>query len=264
MQTTETLPCCPARSPSLPIRVAVLGASGKVGSEICRAIAAAPDLELTAEMGRRDSLDGLVPDRVDVAVDFTEPASVPHRLSLLIARGIHCVVGTTGLADSVFASVEAQLAGAPNVGVLIAPNFALGAVLAMRFTEQAARFFDSVELIELHHPHKKDAPSGTALQTARRIAVARSLAGRGPSPDATEGGLESARGANIDGVRVHAVRLAGLLSHQEALLGNAGEVLSIRHDSLDRSSFVPGVLLAVRRIGAQPGLTIGLEKLLDL
>lgn len=156
----------------------------------------------------------------------------------------------------------AQLVGVPNVGVLIAPNFALGAVLSMRFAEQAAPFFDSVELIELHHPHKKDAPSGTAHHTARRIASARALAGVGPGPDATEHGVEAARGANVEGVRVHAVRLAGLLSHQETLLGNTGEVLSIRHDSLDRSSFAPGVLLAVRRIRAHCGLTVGLEKLL--
>lgn len=244
------------------LRIGVLGARGKVGSEICRAIASAPDLELVAQLGRGDSLDLLVTQGAHVAVDFTEPTSVASHLSFLIARGIHAVVGTTGLEEGMLARVAAELRGAPDVGVLVAPNFALGAVLAMRFAEQAAPFFASVELIELHHPFKKDAPSGTALETARRIGRARSQAGLDPSPDATEGGAGAARGANVEGVRVHAIRLAGLVSHQEALFGNAGEVLSLRHDSLDRSSFAPGVLLAVRRIRDYPGLTLGLEKLL--
>jgi 4-hydroxy-tetrahydrodipicolinate reductase len=260
MPTPETLPASPKGS--LPIRVAVLGARGKVGSEVCRAVAAAPDLALAMQVGRGDPLDALMTDTVDVAVDFTEAASLPQRLDLLISRGIHCVVGTTGFGEHVLAAVEAGLANAPKVGVLIAPNFALGAVLAMRFAEWAAPFFESVELLELHHAQKKDAPSGTALQTARRIAAARARAGVGSSPDATEHGAEAARGASIEGVKVHSIRLAGLLSHQEVLLGNAGEVLSIRHDSLNRSSFVPGVLLAVRRIRERPGLTLGLDRLL--
>lgn len=244
------------------LRIGVLGAQGKVGGEICRAIADAPDLELVAELGRRDSLDVLVTRGAHIAVDFTEPNAVGRHLSFLISQGIHAVVGTTGFEDAVLERASAELRGASNVGVLVAPNFALGAVLAMRFAEQAAPFFASVELIELHHPFKKDAPSGTASETARRMGRARSRAGLGPSPDATEDDAQAARGATIDDVRVHAVRLAGLVSHQEALFGNVGEVLSIRHDSLDRSSFTPGVLLAVRRISDYPGLTVGLEKML--
>jgi 4-hydroxy-tetrahydrodipicolinate reductase len=260
MQIAETSRQAP--EVAAPVRVAVLGARGKVGSEICKALAVVPDLELVAELGRGDSLDRLVASRAEVAVDFTEPGALAEHLSFLIAHGIHGVVGTTGLAQPVLADVEARLANAPGVGILIAPNFALGAVLAMRFAEQAAPLFESVELIELHHPHKKDAPSGTALQSAARIASARRRAGAGAAPDATECGLDSARGASVEGVRVHSVRLSGLLSHQEALFGNPGEVLTIRHDSLDRSSFVSGVLLAVRRIGMHPGLTLGLEKVL--
>jgi 4-hydroxy-tetrahydrodipicolinate reductase len=260
MATTETGPL--STEASAPIRVAVLGARGKVGSEICRAVAAAPDLTLARQMTRGDPLHTLTPDTVDVAVDFTEPGSLSVRLEALISQGIHCVVGTTGFGEHVLAAVEAWLGKAPNVGVLVAPNFALGAVLAMRFAESAAPFFESVELIELHHAQKTDAPSGTALQTARRIASARARAEVGLSPDRTDGGDEAARGARIEGINVHSIRLAGLLSHQEVLLGNLGEVLSIRHDSLNRSSFAPGVLLAVRRIRERPGLTLGLDSLL--
>jgi 4-hydroxy-tetrahydrodipicolinate reductase len=249
---------------SPPIRVAVLGARGRVGSEISRAVAAAPDLALAMQVGRGDQLDALTPGTTDVAVDFTEPVGLPQRLEMLISRGIHCVVGTTGFGEHVLPAIEAALARAPKVGVLVAPNFALGAVLAMRFAEFAAPFFESVELIELHHAQKKDAPSGTALKTAQRIAAARARAGVGPSPDGTEHehGIDGARGANVDGVRVHSIRLTGLLSHQESLLGNPGEVLSIRHDSINRSSFAPGVLLAIRRIRERPGLTLGLDGLL--
>lgn len=257
METHET-------PPEPPIRVAVLGARGRVGSEICRAVAEAPDLELVAPLGRGDSLELLVTSRAHVAVDFTEPGAAAEHLTFFIDHGIHGVVGTTGLPPHVLADAEARLAKAPGVGLVLAPNFALGAVLAMRFAEQAAAWFESVELIELHHPHKKDAPSGTALDTAARMAAARSRSAARPSPDATDSGLDAARGASIDGIRVHSVRLSGLLSHQEALFGNPGEVLTIRHDSLDRSSFVSGVLLAVRRVRKHPGVTWGLEKLLGL
>lgn len=264
MQTFDSQLHSHSTSAPRPIRVGVLGAEGRVGSEICRAVSSASDLELAARVGRGGSLEVLVSEGVQVAVDFTEPEATAHHLSFLIARGICCVVGTTGFDDALVEDVRAQLLAAPNVGVVIAPNFALGAVFAMRFAELAAPFFASVEIVELHHPHKKDAPSGTAIQTARRIALARSRVGIGPGPDATDRGVEAARGASVDGVRVHALRLPGLVSHQETLLGNDGEVLSIRHDSLDRSSFVPGVLLAVRRIRERPGLTLGIEGLLDL
>ena len=261
MQTTKTPQ---ALDVSVPVRVGVLGARGKVRHEICRALTVARDLELVSELGRGDSLDVLLASRVEVAVDFTEPGAAAEHVSFLIAHGIHGVVGTTGLPQHVLKDVDARLAGAPGVGIVVAPNFAVGAVLAMRFAEQAAPLFESVELIELHHPHKRDAPSGTALETATRMGSARSRAGVGKGPDATDCGLDVARGAQVDGVRVHSLRLSGLLSHQEALFGNAGELLTIRHDSLNYSSFVPGVLLAIRWIGRHPGLTLGLEKVLGL
>jgi 4-hydroxy-tetrahydrodipicolinate reductase len=247
-----------------PIRVGVLGSHGKVGRTICAASAAAPDLELVAEVGRGDSLETFVESKTQVAVDFTHPNVVMGNLKSLIERGIHVVVGTTGFDTARMDDVRTWLVDRPTVGVLIAPNFAIGAVLAMRFAEQAARFFDSVEVIELHHPSKVDAPSGTGYRTAERIAAARARAGVGLTPDATTSALDGARGANVGGVRVHSVRLAGLVGHQEVLFGTEGEILTIRHDSLDRSSFVPGVLLAVRQIGTRPGLTVGIEPLLDL
>ncbi len=185
-------------------------------------------------------------------------------LEFLIGNGIHAVVGTTGFDDERLAQVRSWLDASPGTGVLIAPNFAIGAVLSMRFAAAAARFYDSVEVIELHHPHKADAPSGTAYRTARMIAQARSDAGSKPMPDATSEELDGARGADVEGVRVHSVRVAGLVAHQEVLLGTQGETLTIRHDSIDRTSFAPGVLLGVREIGARPGLTVGLDDLLDL
>jgi 4-hydroxy-tetrahydrodipicolinate reductase len=246
------------------IRVGVLGAKGKVGRAICEAVEAAPDLELVAQVDAGDRIETFVDTRTEVVVDFTSPAVVMPNLEFLVANGIHAVVGTTGFDDERLAQVRGWLAARPETGVLIAPNFAIGAVLSMRFAAQAARFFDSVEVIELHHPNKVDAPSGTAYRTAALIAEARAAAGRGPSPDATTDELDGARGADVEGVRVHSVRLAGLVAHQEVLLGTQGETLTIRHDSIDRSSFVPGVLLAVRKIREFPGLTIGIEPLLDL
>jgi 4-hydroxy-tetrahydrodipicolinate reductase len=183
-------------------------------------------------------------------------------LKFLIDNGIHAVVGTTGFTDERLNQVESWVKTKPNVAVLIAPNFAIGAVLSMHFAKQAARFFESAEVIELHHPQKADAPSGTAGRTARLIAQARK--GLPPNPDATSTGIEGARGADVDGIPVHSVRLAGLVAHQEVLFGTQGETLTIRHDSLDRTSFVPGVLLAVRKVGEHPGLTVGLEPFLDL
>ncbi|WP_305094742.1 4-hydroxy-tetrahydrodipicolinate reductase [Prescottella sp. R16] len=247
-----------------PIRVGVLGAKGKVGRAMCEAVEQAADLELVAGVDQGDRIEHLVDQRAQVVIDFTHPDVVMGNLEFLIANGIHAVVGTTGFDDTRLAQVQSWLDDAPGVGVLIAPNFAIGAVLSMRFAAAAARFFDSVEVVELHHPNKADAPSGTAYRTAALIAEAREKAGRGPSPDATTTELEGARGADVNGVRVHSVRLAGLVAHQEVLLGTQGETLTIRHDSIDRNSFAPGVLLGVREIGQRPGLTIGIDPLLDL
>ncbi|MFD4183080.1 4-hydroxy-tetrahydrodipicolinate reductase [Rhodococcus sp. NPDC058514] len=249
---------------SAPIRVGVLGANGKVGRAICEAVEQAADLELVATVDQGDRIETFVDTRTQVVVDFTHPDVVMGNLEFLVANRIHAVVGTTGFDDARLTTVQSWLAANPEVGVLIAPNFAIGAVLSMRFAEQAARFFDSVEVIELHHPNKADAPSGTAYRTAALIAAARAKAGRGPSPDATTTELEGARGADVDGVRVHSVRLAGLVAHQEVLLGTQGETLTIRHDSIDRNSFAPGVLLGVREIAGRPGLTVGIDPLLDL
>lgn len=243
------------------MRVAVLGAKGKVGSTMVAAVHATEDLTLSAEVDAGDPL-GLLPDGdTEVVIDFTHPDVVMGNLEFLIHNGIHAVVGTTGFTVERLEQVQSWLVG-KNTGVLIAPNFAIGAVLSMHFAKQAARFFESAEVIELHHPHKADAPSGTAARTAKLIAEARK--GLPPNPDATTSGLSGARGADIDGIPVHSVRLAGLVAHQEVLFGTEGETLTIRHDSLDRTSFVPGVLLAVRRIRERPGLTVGLEALLDL
>ncbi|UYP20978.1 4-hydroxy-tetrahydrodipicolinate reductase [Rhodococcus sp. Z13] len=246
------------------VRVGVLGAKGKVGQAICAAVEAAADLELVATVDKDDSLETLVTAGTQVVVDFTHPDVVMDNLKFVVENGIHAVVGTTGFDDARLDTVRSWLAERPEVGVLIAPNFAIGAVLSMKFAQAAARYFDSVEVIELHHPNKADAPSGTAYRTAQLIAKARAEAGVGRSPDATSTELEGARGADVDGVRVHSVRLAGLVAHQEVLLGTQGETLTIRHDSIDRSSFAPGVLLGVREIGSRPGLTIGIDPLLDL
>ncbi|MCX5046579.1 4-hydroxy-tetrahydrodipicolinate reductase [Aldersonia sp. NBC_00410] len=247
-----------------PIRVGVLGARGKVGAAICAAVQAADDLELVASVDQGDAIATFVETNTEVVVDFTRPDVVMDNLNFLVRNGIHAVVGTTGFDDERLAQVREWVDASPGTGVLIAPNFAIGAVLSMRFAEQAARFFDSVEVIELHHPNKVDAPSGTAYRTAALIAQARAKAGVGASPDATTTELDGARGSDVDGVRVHSVRLAGLVAHQEVLLGTQGETLTIRHDSIDRSSFAPGVLLGVREIRSRPGLTVGLDPLLDL
>ncbi|HTL24862.1 MAG TPA: 4-hydroxy-tetrahydrodipicolinate reductase [Mycobacteriales bacterium] len=241
-------------------RVAVLGAKGRMGSEVVRAVSAAPDLELgpTYDVGDALDLTG-----VDVAVDFTHPDGVMDNLKACIEAGVHAVVGTTGFDDQRLAQVQEWLSGT-EVGVLVAPNFGIAAVLMMRFAAQAAPFFDSVEIVELHHPRKIDAPSGTATRTAELVAAARAAAGCPPMPDATATGLPGARGADVAGIPVHGIRLAGLVAHQEVLLGTEGETLTIRHDSLHRSSFMPGVLLAVREVRRRPGLTVGLESLLGL
>ncbi|KLO30103.1 dihydrodipicolinate reductase [Mycolicibacter heraklionensis] len=244
------------------MRVAVLGAKGKVGATMVAAVHAAQDLTLSAEVDAGDELSLLTDSGTEVVIDFTHPAVVMDNLKFLIDNGIHAVVGTTGFTDERLAQVRSWIEAKPGSAVLIAPNFAIGAVLSMHFATQAAKYFESVEVIELHHPQKADAPSGTAARTAALIAEARK--GLPPNPDATSTGLPGARGADVDGVPVHSVRLAGLVAHQEVLFGTMGETLTIRHDSIDRTSFVPGVLLAVRRVAEFPGLTIGIESLLDL
>jgi 4-hydroxy-tetrahydrodipicolinate reductase len=244
------------------MRVGVLGAKGKVGATMVQAVEAAEDLTFTAGVDAGDPQSLFTDTQTEVVIDFTHPDVVMDNLKFLIDNGIHAVVGTTGFTDDRLSQVKTWLADKPDVAVLIAPNFAIGAVLSMHFAKQAARFFESAEVIELHHPQKADAPSGTAARTAHLIATARK--GLPPNPDATVTGLEGARGADVDGIPVHSVRLAGLVAHQEVLFGTQGETLTIRHDSLDRTSFVPGVLLAVRTISEHPGLTVGLEPLLDL
>jgi 4-hydroxy-tetrahydrodipicolinate reductase len=244
------------------MRVGVLGAKGKVGTTMCAAVRAADDLTLSAEVDAGDDLSLFTDSGTEVVIDFTHPDVVMDNLKFLIDNGIHAVVGTTGFTDDRLEQVRSWLSANPGSAVLIAPNFAIGAVLSMYFAQKAAPYFESVEVIELHHPHKADAPSGTATRTAKLIAQARK--DLPPNPDATSTGLEGARGADVDGVPVHSVRLTGLVAHQEVLFGTVGETLTIRHDSLDRTSFVPGVLLAVREIAKHPGLTIGIEPLLEL
>lgn len=244
------------------MRVGVLGAKGKVGAAMVAGVEAADDLTFTTGVDAGDSLSSLVETDTEVVIDFTHPSVVMDNLKFLIDNGIHAVVGTTGFTDERLDQVRIWLDEKPSASVLIAPNFAIGAVLSMYFAQQAAKYFESVEVIELHHPHKADAPSGTAARTAKLIAEARK--GMPPNPDATTTGLDGARGADVDGIPVHSIRLAGLVAHQEVLFGTQGETLTIRHDSIDRTSFVPGVLLAVRKIRDHPGLTVGLEPLLDL
>jgi 4-hydroxy-tetrahydrodipicolinate reductase len=243
--------------------VGVLGAKGRMGSEVCRAVDAAADLELVAGLDEGDALGGLVDVDAQVVVDFTHPGAVLDNVRFLIDAGIAAVVGTSGFDEARFARVRGWLDETPG-HVLVAPNFGVGAVLMMQFARQAARFFDSVEVVELHHAGKVDAPSGTAARTASLIAAERSAAGLGTVPDATTSALDGARGAVVEGIHVHSVRLPGLVAHQEVLLGGSGEALTIRHDSFDRASFMPGVLLAVRAVLERPGLTVGLEPLLGL
>ena len=246
------------------MKVAVLGAAGRMGSAACTAVEAADDLELVARMGSGDALTAPTDAGAEVAVDLTRPGAVMANLQFCVEHGIHAVVGTSGFDDDRLARLRGWLEDAPGVGVLVAANFAVGAVLMMRFAEQAARFFESVEIVELHHPDKADAPSGTARRTAEVVATARRDAGLGPMPDATATALAGARGAQVDGVPVHSVRARGLVAHQEVILGTTGETLTIRHDSYDRRSFMPGVLLGVREVGSRPGLTVGLDALLGV
>ncbi|WP_406287093.1 4-hydroxy-tetrahydrodipicolinate reductase [Embleya sp. NBC_00896] len=246
------------------IRVGVIGAAGRMGSEACRAIEDASGLELVARVDEGDELADLGKAGAQVAVDFTHPGVVMDNLEYCVGAGIHAVVGTSGFTPDRLAQLRDWLARSPRTGILIAPNFGIGAVLMMQFAAKAARFYESVEIVELHHPNKLDAPSGTARRTAEMIAEARAAAGAAELPDATVDDPDGARGAKVDGIPVHAVRLRGLVAHQEVLFGDAGEMLTIRHDSFQRTSFMPGVLLGVRRVVSAPGLTVGLEHFLDL
>ncbi|MBM6979466.1 MAG: 4-hydroxy-tetrahydrodipicolinate reductase [Actinomyces succiniciruminis] len=248
------------------IAVAVVGAAGRMGSTVCQAVQDADGLELVSRLDVGDTISADTLNGADVAVDFTVPAVTEDNVHALIDVGVDVVVGTTGWTDESYGRVREHLARPEAAGrsVIIAPNFALSAVLTMSFAAKAARYFESAEVIELHHPNKVDAPSGTAIATARGIAAARAEAGLGPVPDATETDPDGARGAVVDGVHVHAVRLRGLTAHEEVVLGNPGEQLTIRTDSFDRASFMPGVVLAVREVGGREGLTIGLDQLLDL
>ena len=240
------------------IKVGVLGARGRMGTEVVKAVNEANDLELVASLDLGDSLDALVTNGAQVVVDFTTPDSVMANLEFLIGNNINAVIGTTGFDDARIAKIKSLLTSSKS-GVLIAPNFAIGAVLMMEFATKAAKYFESAEIIELHHPSKVDAPSGTAARTAELMSKSRKEAGLAPMPDATSTSLDGARGATVGDIPVHSVRLRGLVAHQEVLLGGIGETLSIRHDSIDRVGFMPGVLLGVRQVVTHPGLTFGLE-----
>lgn len=244
------------------LRVGVLGAGGKVGTAICEAVTAAPDLELVAEIDLHDPLTQLVEARAQAVVDFTTPHVVMDHLEFCIEHGLDAVVGTTGFTQERLSQVARWLEGT-HTGVLIAPNFSLGAVLMMQVSQQLAPYFESVEIVETHHETKMDAPSGTAHRTAELIAKARNAAALGPIPDATTTELPGARGADVEGIRVHGLRVRGAVAHQEVIFGAVGETLRIRHDSHDRASFAPGVLLGLRRIQSHPGLTVGLEHFLE-
>lgn len=239
---------CDVTEVTEPTRVGVLGARGRMGVEVCKAVDAAPDLELVAMIDQGDWLFNASDAGAEVVVDFTTPEVVMDNLHWCIDQGINVVVGTSGFTEQRLSRVRTWLRRKPEVGVVIAPNFAVGAVLMMEFAARAARFFESVEIVELHHPDKVDAPSGTAMRTAQLVAEARAAAELAPPPDATTSEVAGARGAEVDGVRVHAVRARGLVAHQEVLFGSAGETLTLRHDSYDRGSFMPGVLLAVRSV----------------
>jgi len=247
-----------------PLRVGVLGARGRMGQQVCAAVDAAEDLELVAMVDVGDWLFSVADAGAQVMIDFTHPDVVMDNLRFAIDQNIHAVVGTTGFTDARLDTLRGWLADTPELGMVIAPNFGIGAVLSMMFAQKAAQYYDSAEVIELHHPGKADAPSGTAIRTAQLIAEARGAAGMAGAPDATTQALDGARGADVGGVRVHALRISGLVAHQEIVLGTEGETLTIRHDSLHRSSFMPGVLLATRQVMKRPGLTVGLESLLGL
>ncbi len=245
-------------------RVAVLGANGRMGSTSVQAIGAAADLEVVAQVDLGDDLAAVTSAGAEVALDFTQPDVALDHVRWCVENGVHVVVGTSGFDDARIDAVRDLLGDSPGVGVLIVPNFSVGAVLMMRFAATAAPYFESIEVVEMHHPDKVDAPSGTAVRTAEVIAAARREAGSAPLPDATTTDPDGARGARVDGVPVHALRARGFVASQEVVLGGVGETLSIRHDSHDRASFMPGVLAALRAVADRPGLTVGLEGILGL
>ena len=246
------------------VKVAVLGAKGRMGSEVVKAVGATDDLQIVAALDLEDSLEDLVKSGAQVVVDFTHPDSVMKNLEFAINNGINVVVGTTGFDTEKLNKIKNWLSQNPKVGALIAPNFGLGAVLMMQFAAQASKYFESVEIVELHHPNKADAPSGTATRTAEMITEARKSVSKEKMPDATTSALPGSRGAKVGDVPVHAVRLRGLVAHQEVILGDLGETLTIRHDSIDRTGFMPGVLLGIRKVISNPGLTFGLENFMEL
>ncbi|OIJ24730.1 4-hydroxy-tetrahydrodipicolinate reductase [Nocardioides luteus] len=246
------------------IKVAVLGARGKLGSAVCEAVESAEDLELVARIGRGDELSAITDAGADVAVDVTTLEAVMGNAEFCLSHGVHTVIGTSGFGPDRVEQLEAWLAKAPEIGAMVVPNFSVGAVLMMRFAELAAAHFPSVEIVETHHERKADAPSGTARRTAELVAAARREAGVAPAPDATTSALDGARGASVEGIPVHSLRMSGSVAHQEVILGGVGELLTIRHDSLSHASFAHGVLAAIRGIGSRPGLTIGLEDVLGI
>ena len=244
-------------------RVAVLGAKGRMGTASVEALKAA-GLDVVAEVDVDDSIELIAESGAEVALDFTQPQVALDNVKWCIEHGVHVVVGTSGFDEERLATLRSQLAGSPSTGVLIAPNFSIGAVLMMKFAETAAPFFESVEVIEMHHPDKVDAPSGTATRTAELIASARSDAGSAPLPDATTDDPDGARGAKVAGVPVHSLRARGFVASQDVVFGGVGETLSIRHDSSSRDSFMPGVVAAVRAVSDRPGVTVGLDVVLGL
>lgn len=244
------------------IRVSVIGANGRMGSHVIAAVNGAADMQLVHALDRGDNLDAINHENTDVVVEFSVPDASLNNVLAMIKNNVNVVVGTTGWTEEKMQTVREALAEHPQISVFIAPNFAISTVLAEHFAAQAAKYFESAEIIELHHPDKVDAPSGTALHTAHKLAAAREAAGMPAIPDntQTDGG---SRGQVVDGIHVHAVRLRGLNAHEEVLFGNAGEQLVIRADSFDRTSFMPGVLLAVRHAGEKPGLSVGLDNYLE-
>jgi 4-hydroxy-tetrahydrodipicolinate reductase len=245
------------------MKVAVLGAKGRMGAETVAAIESASDLILSSALDLGDSLDQLIKTGTEVIVDFTHPDSVMKNLEFAITNGIHVVVGTTGFDDKKLSELKNLLSKNTKVGALIAPNFGLGAVLMMQFSQKAAQYFESVEIIELHHANKVDAPSGTAIRTAELITDARKQSKKGAMPDASKTIIPGARGAKVGDVPIHSVRSHGYVAHQEVIFGDAGETLSIRHDSINRAGFMPGVLIGVRNVAKHPGLTVGLENYME-
>ncbi len=243
-------------------RVAVLGAKGRMGSTSVVAIEAADGLEVVAQVDVGDSLDAIADAGAEVALDFTHPDAALDNVAWCIEHGINVVVGTSGFGEAKLDAVRGLLGDDPTVGVLVVPNFSIGAVLLMQFAADAAKYFESVEIVEMHHPNKVDAPSGTAVRTAELIARARADAGLGPIPDATTTDPDGARGASVAGIPVHAIRARGFVASQEVVFGDPGETFTLRHDSHDRESFMPGVLTALRGVGSLPGLTVGLQALL--